>query len=240
MKPTLRAPLPDAPALSAIGAAICLIVALEALPGVDHRSTAIGLTTALVLVGTSVSASLASGRRRRRDECGLGPSPYSPGDVFVAILVGFAYAALSGLAVTVLKSAWIVDANLMVATVLLGSAFAAALGALLGVTARGRRDLCDHSLLSFCVLLTPVPLCCGDNLPEVVCRVVAWWPSVALNDLLCAAFLEHEHGSGPLAEAATLLGATAVMLAIVIYRTDPPLSRHVSSRSPLPPFDDGP
>ena len=214
MKLTLRAPLPDARAWSAIGAAIALIAALEALPGVDHRSTAIGLTAALVLIGTSVTAGLASDRRRRWDEWTVGRRQCSPGNAFVATLVGFSCAALCGLVVSMFKSAWILDAKSLVAGVLLGSAFAAALGALLGLTAHARHELNHRSLMTFCVLLAPVAMGCGDNLPGPVCRVVRWWPTVALNDLLFAAFAKQSDGSTAVSAAIELLLAISLILAV--------------------------
>ncbi len=219
MKLLLGVPIPDAPAMSAIGAAIGLIAALEALPGIDHRSTAIGLTTALVLVGTSVASGLAASARRGRDESESYPQSCSPTGVPFAILLGFVYAALCGFAISAFKSAWILDAELMVTAVLLGSAFAAALGALLGVTRPGRRRLGDFSLITFFVLFAPVPVCCREQLPKALCRVVAWWPSVALTDLLCAAFEERSPDRVLLADRMTLLAATGVLLAAVVYRT---------------------
>jgi hypothetical protein len=198
-----------------MAAAIALVVAIESTPGIDHDTTSMGLTAAMILMGASLPAGLILRERERRRRCRPFPRPLSEALVAATAAVSFAACSLFGALVLIVKSAWILVMPLAVGVAMLAAAFATALGLLLGVATPHRRALARSSLLVFVVLLAPIPMCCGDNLQEPVAAALSLLPTVAIARVIRVALVggvaaSRVAGDLTVVAAATLLLALAV------------------------------
>jgi len=215
----LRRPLTDKPMLSAIGAAMTLLVALELIPGIDHAATAMGLTAALVLIGASVTPGLLLRERARRKSKGFFAKPLSLGFVGTVTIVGFVYCLVPAVIVLSFRSFWIADGAIASAGLILGASFASALGAMLGMTVGHRGALNAWSLLLFCALLVPVSLCGADDLPATARVAFSAVPTVALAEILRASLSGNAAANRLAIDAALLIASTVLLLLVAAQRT---------------------
>lgn len=196
-----------------MAAAAVLVIAIESTPGIDHDATAMGLTAAVILMGASLPAGLIARERERRRRCRPFPRPLSPALVAATATIGFAASGLFSALVLTLKSAWILAVPLAVTAATFAAAFAATLGTLLGITTPHRRALTSTSLAVFVVLLVPIPLCCGDNLPARLIAALSLLPTVALARVMRATLV----GGATAARMAgdlTLVAGTTLLMAL--------------------------
>jgi len=203
-----------------MAAAVALVIALEAVPGVDHDATAMGLTAALVLLGASLPSGLMLRERERRHRCRPFPRPLSQAFVVSTGAIGFGVSGLFSAVALALKSPWILTASLAVTAAVLTAAFAAVLGTLLGITAPNRRALGSSSVLAFVVLLVPVALCCGDALPSPLHAALSLLPTVALAHLMRAALAGGVPAARLAGDVALVLASTLLMALFVRQRIE--------------------
>lgn len=180
-----------------------------------------GFTVALLTIGLAMVPHLLMEERETHTFETLMVSPARYGQIVAGkALAGLTYGMTAGIVVLLLNARWIVSWWVVLLAIVLGSAFAVALGLLLGVVFRSSGALAAWASVLLALLLLPaLVLGFGDTgFPAWIQAALKWLPSVAVTDLAWGALLRSPADAALARPIALLVGSTLALFILVTWR----------------------
>lgn len=186
-----------------------------------HSWAALAIVMMLVLLGLGLTPQLMFEEKRTHTLDALLVSPARSGHVVTGkAIAGLVYCLIGAVVIFAFNAALIVQWGFAILAAVLGALLAVAIGLLFGVTLQTLQSLRMWTIVGVVPLFVlPVAVAfMAMDLPLAVNAAVRWFPSVGLSRL----FIMSMTDSAPFAEwgpdIALVLGTTAIILAVVVWR----------------------
>jgi ABC-type multidrug transport system permease subunit len=182
---------------------------------------AMSLTTIILIMGLSLVPFLFIEEKESHTMEALLVSPAHFWQLAAGKLIaGAAYCLMAATIVIAFNFRIVVHWELLLPTVLLGTAFAVATGLLLGVLFENAASMgLWTGILIIVLLISPLLQTMGaDKLPAVLLSIISWLPSTAIYNLTLLSLLG-EVPTAPIGQAALVLASTTVVLfGLIVWR----------------------
>jgi ABC-2 type transport system permease protein len=190
-------------------------------PDSGGRSLLVSLTilVAVVMIGVMLAPHLMVEEKQTRTLDALLVSPARSSHLVMAkALTGLSYCLIAATAILVVNASLVLHWGLAIATVLLSSLFAVAVGLLIGSLVEAKPVLPMWLMVALTIFLLPLFLAIlKDLMPTAVRTIVCWIPTVTMGRMLRASFSRDLAAGAIGLELLVVAACTAVVLAGVAW-----------------------